>query len=211
MPCARSRAPCLHADRPGRPRARHRRHQRPSSASSTACSCALCRIRIRSGSSASSRSRRAACATASRPRTSSTGGTQNDVFEAMAATTSHDDDADWTGETARLRVGRVSAGYFDVFGMRPALGRTLLADDEQPGRDRVVVLSNRIWQSMFGGRSRHRRPHDRPRRPDASPSSACMPAGSSFDRGADRSLAAAGRSGPVSAPATITGFRSLRG
>ena len=48
-----------------------------------------------------------------------------------------------------MRVGRVSAGYFDVFGVRPALGRTLLADDEQPGRDRVVVLSNRAWQSVF--------------------------------------------------------------
>jgi putative ABC transport system permease protein len=45
----------------------------------------------------------------------------------------------------------VSPGYFDVFGVQPAIGRTFVADDEQPGRDQVVVLSNKIWQSAFGG------------------------------------------------------------
>ena len=75
---------------------------------------------------------------------------QNDVFEAMAATTSSTMTLAGAGDTARLRVGRVSTGYFGVFGIRPVLGRTLKADDEQPGRDRVVVLSNRTWQSVFG-------------------------------------------------------------
>ena len=75
---------------------------------------------------------------------------QNDVFEAMAATTSTTMTLTGAGETARLRVGRVSTGYFGVFGIRTVLGRTLVAEDEQPGRDRVVVLSNRTWQSVFG-------------------------------------------------------------
>jgi len=75
---------------------------------------------------------------------------QNDVFEAMAATTNIPMTLAGAGEIARLRVGRVSAGYFDVFGIGATLGRTLMAEDEQPGRDRVVVLSNRTWRSVFG-------------------------------------------------------------
>ena len=52
---------------------------------------------------------------------------QNDVFEAIAATIDDDDDACGArATTARLRAGRVSAGYFDVFGVRAALGRTLV-------------------------------------------------------------------------------------
>ena len=74
---------------------------------------------------------------------------QNDVFEAMAASTSATMTLAGADQTARIRVGRVSTGYFGVFGIRPVLGRTLLPEDEQPGRDQVVVLSNRTWQSLF--------------------------------------------------------------
>ena len=54
---------------------------------------------------------------------------QNDVFEAMAATTSSTMTLAGTSQTARLRVGRVSTGYFGVFGISPVLGRTLLPED----------------------------------------------------------------------------------
>lgn len=75
---------------------------------------------------------------------------QNDVFESMAATTAAAMTLSRAGETARLNTGRVSAGYFEVFGARAALGRTFAAEDEQPGRERVVVLSHRTWRSVFG-------------------------------------------------------------
>jgi putative ABC transport system permease protein len=51
-----------------------------------------------------------------------------------------------------IRGVRVSAGYFDTLGLSPALGRVFTADDEQPGRDHVVVLSHAFWQQRFGGR-----------------------------------------------------------
>ena len=54
------------------------------------------------------------------------------------------------GEPVMLRGGRVSAGYFDVFGIKPALGRTFAPDEDQPGKDHVVVLSHRLWTSQFG-------------------------------------------------------------
>jgi len=42
----------------------------------------------------------------------------------------------------------VSGNYFDVVGIRPAVGRFFRSDDEP-----AVVLSHRLWQSRFGGRS----------------------------------------------------------
>jgi putative ABC transport system permease protein len=75
---------------------------------------------------------------------------QNDVFETIAAITPTSMTLSEAAGTTRLRGARVSAGYFAIFGVDAALGRAFLAEDEQPGRDRVVVLSNKIWQSAFG-------------------------------------------------------------
>ncbi|HEY1307760.1 MAG TPA: ABC transporter permease [Vicinamibacterales bacterium] len=43
----------------------------------------------------------------------------------------------------------VSPSYFEVFGLRSALGRTFAPGEDQPGRTRVVVLSHRLWVSQF--------------------------------------------------------------
>jgi putative ABC transport system permease protein len=55
-------------------------------------------------------------------------------------------------ETTPERVvgARVTANYFDVMGVRPALGRTFTAEEDQPGHDHVVVLSHRLWTRRFG-------------------------------------------------------------
>jgi predicted permease len=52
-----------------------------------------------------------------------------------------------------IRGVRVSAGYFDALGIRPALGRGFLSEEESPGRERVVVLSHGLWQRHLGGRA----------------------------------------------------------
>jgi predicted permease len=51
----------------------------------------------------------------------------------------------------RVPGAAVSAEWFDVFGARPALGRTFSADDEKPGAGRVLVLAHDAWLRMFGG------------------------------------------------------------
>ncbi len=62
-------------------------------------------------------------------------------------------------DTARLRFGldvesiageRVTASYFEVLGVAPALGRTLVsALDEAPSAERVAVISDSLWRRRF--------------------------------------------------------------
>src|SRR5215510_13680496 len=44
----------------------------------------------------------------------------------------------------------VSAGFFDALGVKPALGRTFLPGEDEPGRDQVVVLKHSLWERRFG-------------------------------------------------------------
>lgn len=47
----------------------------------------------------------------------------------------------------------VSGNFFDVFEVRPELGRGFRPDEDQvPGRDAVAVLSHDLWKTEFGGR-----------------------------------------------------------
>jgi len=54
------------------------------------------------------------------------------------------------GEPERIFGGRVTWNYFRLFGIPPAYGRTFHADEDQPGRNKVVILSHRLWQRRFG-------------------------------------------------------------
>ncbi|HEV8200299.1 MAG TPA: ABC transporter permease [Candidatus Polarisedimenticolia bacterium] len=56
-----------------------------------------------------------------------------------------------TGDPERLSGLRVSAGLFDLLGTRPIAGRALLPADDEPGHQRVVVLTHALWQRRFGG------------------------------------------------------------
>ncbi len=56
------------------------------------------------------------------------------------------------GQTAvRVRGARVTANFFDVVGVPPALGRAFAPGADRPGAPRVVVLSHRIWQERLHG------------------------------------------------------------
>ncbi|MBO0719328.1 MAG: ABC transporter permease [Blastocatellia bacterium] len=57
------------------------------------------------------------------------------------------------GVPVSLRVGVVSAPFFDVFGVKAALGRTFAPDEDQQGKEKVVVFTHRAWLSLMGGDS----------------------------------------------------------
>jgi predicted permease len=45
----------------------------------------------------------------------------------------------------------VSGNYFTMFGVRPAAGRVLVADDDRPDAAPVFVMSHRTWTARYGG------------------------------------------------------------
>jgi len=57
------------------------------------------------------------------------------------------------GKTARAWAELVSANYFDVLEVKPALGRTFLAEEgrDQEGAAPVAVIGYRMWQTRYGG------------------------------------------------------------
>src|SRR5215469_3776630 len=49
-----------------------------------------------------------------------------------------------------LRGGKVSSAYFNVFEVKPYLGRGFTAEEDQPGAEHEVVLAWRTWKKHFG-------------------------------------------------------------
>jgi putative ABC transport system permease protein len=58
-----------------------------------------------------------------------------------------------SGEPTPINGGSVSASFFQIFGMEPALGRFFLPEEEELGHEPVVVLSYGFWQRRLGGDS----------------------------------------------------------
>jgi hypothetical protein len=56
------------------------------------------------------------------------------------------------GTAIALPAVSTSDNFFDVFAVRPILGRTFVPGEELPGRNFVAVWSNEVWYSVFGGR-----------------------------------------------------------
>jgi len=56
-------------------------------------------------------------------------------------------------EPERLNGFKVSPGFFELLGVRPALGRWFAADEELPGNDRRVVISDAFWRNRFAADS----------------------------------------------------------
>ncbi len=72
-------------------------------------------------------------------------------FESMAAFTPASANLTSGEQPQRIRMLRVSGNYFAVIGMRPALGRDFLSEEDQPGAPRVAILSDGLWMQRFGG------------------------------------------------------------
>ncbi len=74
----------------------------------------------------------------------------NNTFEGIAGLSGKSFTMTGSGEPQQLRAQTVSANYFDLMRVTPALGRTFAAGEDEPGKDQVLVLSHRAWQTRFG-------------------------------------------------------------
>jgi predicted permease len=53
------------------------------------------------------------------------------------------------GEPDRVATGVVSPNFFDVLGIKPLIGRTFVATDDDHGAEAVLVLGHSYWQTKF--------------------------------------------------------------
>ncbi len=78
---------------------------------------------------------------------------QNRSFENMAAYDDHLCDGNLTtgAEPVRLdRCAEVSANFFSLLGVQPALGRSFSPQEDAPGAHAVMILSDGFWRRRFG-------------------------------------------------------------
>jgi predicted permease len=77
----------------------------------------------------------------------------NQAFSGMLAFDGDPRIVSWSrsGQGERAQAGFVSANFFSVLGVKPALGRTFLAEEDQsPGARPVIVLSHAFWVERLG-------------------------------------------------------------
>src|SRR5215472_3953075 len=53
------------------------------------------------------------------------------------------------GEPERLPAAGVSPDLLPLLGVQPELGRIFINDEDVPGRDHVVIISNELWRSHY--------------------------------------------------------------
>jgi len=73
------------------------------------------------------------------------------AFEAVAGFRGGGEVAIKRGNTTEwIRSLRVTDGFFQVLGVRPAIGRGILRDETRPGGTQVAILSDSLWRKVFG-------------------------------------------------------------
>ena len=76
---------------------------------------------------------------------------ENRSFSGLAAFREDDMNITGVGEPERLRTEMISANFFAVLGVKPVVGRTFFAKEDQIGAAPVVLLSEGLWKRKFGG------------------------------------------------------------
>jgi len=72
------------------------------------------------------------------------------VLEQMAFVDYRDFQLTGTDEPVRVFAARVTASFFPLLGVRASLGRTFSPEENSPGRNQVVIVSNDFWKTRMG-------------------------------------------------------------
>jgi putative ABC transport system permease protein len=76
---------------------------------------------------------------------------QQDVFSGLAMFHGANGKLTTAAGTELVSVLHVSADFFSVLGVRPALGRSLQPNDDLPGAERMAWLTDAAWRRLFNG------------------------------------------------------------
>jgi predicted permease len=74
---------------------------------------------------------------------------QNHSFEQMALAQSRTFTLTGRDQPERVDVVRTQSSLLTMFGAKALLGRTLLPEEDKPGKPPVAILSNRVWVRLF--------------------------------------------------------------
>jgi putative ABC transport system permease protein len=75
---------------------------------------------------------------------------RNQSFDRVSAQIAFPLSLSGDGEPEQVDAMRVSAGFFEILGIKPMAGRWFTADEDIPGKDNVVILSEGLWRRRYG-------------------------------------------------------------
>jgi len=75
---------------------------------------------------------------------------QTQSFEQLALYSWFNASITGLNEPERVQGFAVTANFLDVTGVKPIMGRNFTAEENQPGKDVVVIISYSLWQRHFG-------------------------------------------------------------
>src|SRR5260370_14412362 len=75
---------------------------------------------------------------------------RNRAFERITTYSGYPVTLTGAGDPVRLPAATVTPDFFPTLGVTAALGRTFLAEEDQKGRDQVIVIGHSLWRSRFG-------------------------------------------------------------
>ena len=71
-------------------------------------------------------------------------------FEKLGASTWNEVNLTGDGQPQRITGFSISANFFEVLGVQPAMGRGFLPEEEQLGENREIILSHGLWERRYG-------------------------------------------------------------
>ena len=75
----------------------------------------------------------------------------NSTFDGIACFDTADFNLSGLGSARRVHGAKVTYDLLDVLGLKPALGRNFLAEEDRPGGARVVLVGYELWRQQFNG------------------------------------------------------------
>ncbi len=74
---------------------------------------------------------------------------QNRSFDELSAFSIGNANLQSSGTPKRIPSLAATANFFSVLRVQPVLGRTFLANEDQPGAQNAVIISERLWERRF--------------------------------------------------------------